>query len=39
MADLAVAFHWQPSELYEMDLAELRRFRERAAERMPKGKR
>jgi hypothetical protein len=36
MADIAVVFHWPPSELYEMDLSDLRRWRELAAARMPK---
>lgn len=30
MADLAAVFHWPPSELYAMTLAELLDWRERA---------
>jgi hypothetical protein len=36
MADLAIAFRWPPSELWEMDLVELRRWHELAKARMPK---
>lgn len=34
MADLAIAFHWPPSELWELDVDELFDWRERAARRM-----
>nr|WP_201777365.1 GpE family phage tail protein [Cupriavidus basilensis] len=33
MADVAVIFHWQPEHLFEMGLAELMAWRERARER------
>ncbi|AJC66603.1 MULTISPECIES: GpE family phage tail protein [Dickeya] len=33
MADIAVIFHWPPSELYPMSLAELTRWRAKALER------
>lgn len=33
MADLAMVFHWGPSELMGLDLAELVDWRERARER------
>lgn len=36
MADIAVVFHWPPSELYEMDVADVVKWRKRAAARMPK---
>ncbi|WP_352752138.1 GpE family phage tail protein [Mesorhizobium sp. M0204] len=34
MADIAVIFHWPPSEMWEMDLSELVMWRTRAAERV-----
>ncbi|MCI4411972.1 MAG: GpE family phage tail protein [Thiotrichales bacterium] len=33
MADIAVIFHWQPSELYAMTLPELMMWREEAGRR------
>lgn len=33
MADVAIVFHWGPSELTALDLAELMDWRERARER------
>jgi hypothetical protein len=33
MADLALVFHWPPSELWEMDIDEIFDWRERAAKR------
>lgn len=36
MADIAVIFHWPPSELWEMDLDELAMWRKRAEERVRK---
>ncbi|KAB2666522.1 GpE family phage tail protein [Brucella tritici] len=35
MADIAVVFHWQPSEMFEMEVAELRRWRTHAVARLP----
>ena len=31
MAEVAAAFHWPPSELYEMELAELLEWHQQAA--------
>ncbi|MGE9266445.1 GpE family phage tail protein [Escherichia coli] len=36
MADLAVVFHWPPSEMLEMDITDLNYWRQLAADRMPK---
>nr|WP_115954005.1 GpE family phage tail protein [Cupriavidus plantarum] len=33
MSDVAVIFHWPPDRLFEMDVAELMDWRERARER------
>ncbi|HFN0810559.1 TPA: GpE family phage tail protein [Klebsiella pneumoniae] len=33
MADIAVIFHWPPSELYTMSLTELTTWREKALKR------
>ncbi|RWQ35858.1 MAG: GpE family phage tail protein [Mesorhizobium sp.] len=33
MADIAVIFHWPPSEMWEMDLSEIVMWRKLAAER------
>jgi len=33
MADIAAIFHWQPSEMFSMSLAELIRWRHRAIQR------
>ncbi|EAV5169615.1 GpE family phage tail protein [Salmonella enterica subsp. enterica serovar Kiambu] len=33
MADIAVIFHWSPSELYPMSLTELINWREKALQR------
>lgn len=33
MADVALVFHWPPSELWEMELEELLHWRKLAAER------
>lgn len=38
MANIAVVFHWPPSEMYEMDIAELKRWHEKAKARVPKRK-
>lgn len=37
MADIAAVFHWPPSEMWEMDVDEIREWREEAAKRVPKG--
>lgn len=37
MADLAFLFGWPPSELWDLDLADLHDWRERAQRRMPRG--
>lgn len=34
MADIAAVFHWQPSAMDEMTVAELMGWRDRAAKRM-----
>ena len=36
MADIAAVFHWTPSEMDPMSLAELMTWRDRAAERTSK---
>jgi len=36
MANIAVIFHWAPSEMYEMDVSDLRRWHALALERAPK---
>ncbi|MBZ9820180.1 GpE family phage tail protein [Mesorhizobium sp. M2A.F.Ca.ET.037.01.1.1] len=38
MADIAVIFHWPPSELWELDLSELVMWRGLAAARAGKAK-
>ncbi|HCP78014.1 MAG: phage tail protein [Pusillimonas sp.] len=34
MADLAIVFHWTPSDMNDMSLAELMQWRERARQRV-----
>lgn len=35
MADIAIVFHWPPSEMNQMDINELAMWREEARIRMP----
>ena len=36
MADLAIIFHWPPSEMREMDISEMAKWHERARKRAPR---